>query len=836
MRTQVTEFTEKIRLPPGHGTGLDLFPGMKDSLVAIWRSAVRERSHALINLAGLAVGFACSLVLGLFLYGEMTYDRHFAGHEHVYRMVDHFTAGDTRNHRLWISRAIPPLLAREYPQIIEAYTRFTDASLQDGLRLRHGDLVLSWRQTYFADPDVFKVLPHQVIAGDPATALAAGHSVAVSQKLARAYFGDGEALGKLLYTDAGEAWQITLVFADLPPNTHLRYDALFAASIPLLRDADTVSGLREQVTTGYGALTYLRMRPGFDPAGWPALAEDFYRHYLADVMPPGVSSRLWLQPLAQTHYQPDIFDDQPVSNPTYLYGCLTVALLILAVACINYINLATARALRRARSVAFRKILGARRGRLLLECLGEAVLYALAAAVLGMALAEVAITLTPIGELLGNQVRFDLSADPALAGIVFGAAVLVGLIAGAWPAFYLSSRMPAAAFSARGGGTVASGARVREALVLLQFVIAVGVVAATLVMASQMRFIATTPLGFQRENQVLVTIRGTHNFDRVPVLKRELMQHPEVLTVAQTLEPPGHFGGTVVSGTNQDGKASSLQFYGTRVDADFIPALGIELVAGSNFSEEPQGGTQLIINEPMARLLDLEGDPVGQDFLGARITGVVRDFHFHTLHTPIGPMVLALLTNDYSSEPPARHPFLQRTLVIRISGRDFEGTMRHIEEVMRRFDPANPFEYRLLDQTLGELYQTEQRMLALIATFAALCILIACLGLYGLTAFATERRAREIAIRKVLGASSWHVVMLLGRRVLLMIVVGGAIAAALAWLVMREWLAGFAYRVDVNPALLAVAVVLAALVALVTMMLQSMRAARADPAAALRGE
>lgn len=807
---------------------------MKEFLQSVWRSAARERSYAAINLGGLALGFACCLILGLFVYREATFDRHFDHHERVYRLVEQFTIGGQTNDILWMPRAATKLLAADNPQI-EAFTRFTDASLQDGLRLRHGDKVLNWRQTFFADADVFKVLSHEVLAGNPDTALATDNTVAVSARLARAYFGDANPIGQVLRTDANEGWTITLVFDDLPPNTHLRYDALFAGRIPLLQDAETINGLREQLRTGFGAMTYLLMRPGFDPSEWPRISDDFAERYLKDLgRPDDARSVLWLQPLAQTHYRANIRGDVATGNATYLYGCLTVALLILAVACINYTNLATARALRRARSVAIRKILGAQRRWLLLETLGEAVLFALAAAILGLALAEIAVTLTPVGELLGQQVRFDLSSSPALLGIVLGAAVVVGLLAGAWPAIYLSSWLPIAAFSARGGGA-ARGTRVREALVLLQFVMAVAVVAATLVMASQMRYVANTPLGFERENQVMVTVRGTQNFARVPTLAQELRQHPGVLAVAQAQQPPGRFGGTITGGTDENGNPFSLQFSGTEIDAEFIPALGIRLVAGRNFSNDQRAGRQWIINESMVRELGWD-DPAGQEFMGGRVVGVVQDFHFRSLRDRIGPLMFGLISDDPSRTPEAQRPFVQRAVIIRISGQDFDGTMRHIEEVVRRFDPGNPFEYTLLDQTLGELYATEKRMLALIALFATLCVLIACLGLFGLTAFATERRAREIAIRKVLGASSRQVVMLLAKRILVLIAVGGLIAAIAAWFVMDEWLAGFAYRVRMGPLLPAAAIVIMAIVALGTVTLQSLRTARADPADALRGE
>jgi len=805
-----------------------------DFLTAVWRSATRQRSYAAINLIGLALGFACCLILGLFVYRELTFDRHFDKHARIYRVAWDFTTGGQTYHGVEVPRAVVPLLAADHPEI-EDYVRFTDASLQDGLRLRHGDRVLNWRRTYFADGSVFRVFTHKVLAGDAATALTAASTVAISATMARAYFGNADPIGQYLRTDAGEDWKITLVFADLPPNTHLRYDALFAGRIPLLRDATGVTALRKQLRQGYTAMTFLLMRPGFDPADWPRIDADFMRRYLQDMDgPPDATQRLLLQPLASMHYGEAINGDLPTGNPTYLYGCLAIALLILAVACINYTNLASARALRRARTVAMRKILGARRSRLLLECLGEAVLYSLAAAVLGVALAWVAVTLTPIGELLGQQARFDLFSESALPGIVVAAAALIGLLAGAWPAVYLSAWMPVAAFAARGGGA-ASGTRLREVLVLLQFVMAVGVVAATLVMASQMRYVATTPLGFQRENQVLVTIRGTSNFARIPALAQELKLNPQVQAVAQAGQPPGRFAGMITAGTNEKGETFSLKFATTSVDDAFIGALGIPIVAGRDFDAASRAGRQFIVNETFVRQVGWD-DPVGRQQFDGRVVGVVRDFHFGSLREPIEPLLLEFIGDDPAPVAEARRAFVQRTLIIRISGRDFAGTIRHIGNTMRRFDSASPFEYTLLDEGMRSLYDTERRMLTLIAVFASLCIFIACLGLFGLTAFATQQRSREIAIRKVLGASPRQIVWLLSRRVLWLICIGGLVAAVAAWAAMDEWLAGFAYRVRINPLLLMLAILLAAGVALVTVALQSLRTARADPTDTLRHE
>ncbi len=808
---------------------------MKEFLIATWRSAVRERSFALINVLGLALGFACCLLLGLFLYSELTFDRHFDKHSRIYRLAAEINMGGASRQVAMVPRAGAPLAAADNPDI-EAYVRFTGASLQDGLRLHHGDKVLNWRRTYFAGDAVFRVFSHQVLAGNPDTALKEPNTVAISQTLARAYFGDENAIGKLLRTDTGESWSVALVFADLPANTHLRYDALFSDKIPLLRDAADQASLQRQLTTGFPAYTYLLMNPGFQPAQWDQFGRAFVDRYIAeDARRVGQSLRILLQPLTGLHYGEPMEDEPSSGNRAYLYGCLTVAVFILLVACINYTNLATARALRRSRAVAIRKILGASRSRLLLECLGEAMLYALVAAVLGLAIAEVAVTLTPIGELLGSQVQFDLSANPALLFAVLGMALVIGLIAGVYPAIYLSAWMPIAAFSTRGGGA-AEGARMREILVLAQFVMAVGVVAVTLVMATQMNFVANTPLGFDRDHQVMVTIRGTHNFARVPALSQELRRHPDVLAVAQTTRPPGRWSGAGLARA-EDGKGAMQNFQAAyaEVDADFIEALGLELVAGRGFRAGARVAGELVVNESMVRRLGWP-EPVGRRIQDGRVIGVVRDFHFRSLREPVNPLLMTLLDDDPGRVPEAQRPFVQRMLIIRTSGQDMQATLKHIEDVMTRFDPGYPFEFTLLDDALQDLYGTERRMLALIAIFAALCILIACLGLFGLTAFDMERRTREIAIRRVLGASSWQVIKLLARRILLLIAIGGVIAALAAWIVMDEWLAGFAYRVAVNPALLVLAVLLAGSVALGTIALQLTRVLRTDPSIALRNE
>jgi putative ABC transport system permease protein len=305
-----------------------------DVLGAVWRNTWRDRGYAAMNLIGLAVGFACCLVLGLFLRSELTYDQHFENHSRIYRIAGEFSSATSSMLGVSQPRAVAPILAADYPQI-EAYVRFTDAGLQDGLRLHHGNRVLNWKRTFYADASVFKVFTHEVLAGDPATALNAESSIAISHSLAKAYFGDANPIGQILTTDAHQPWKVTLVFEDLPRNTHLRYDALLSDKTPLLRDAADQPGRRRQLLSGYNGYTYLLMRPGFQPDEWTRIHNDFIKRNVEGNAPPGFRLRLWLQPLSSIHYGEAIAGDQPLGNRAYLYGCVTVALFLLIVACIN---------------------------------------------------------------------------------------------------------------------------------------------------------------------------------------------------------------------------------------------------------------------------------------------------------------------------------------------------------------------------------------------------------------------------------------------------------------------------------------------------------------------
>jgi putative ABC transport system permease protein len=555
---------------------------MHNYLAVLLRTIGREKLYTAINILGLALGFACCIVLGLFLTSELTYDQHFKGHENIYRVVNEFTTNGKNDRFAATSRVIGLAMQEEYPSVVKDYVRFQSNSGSGGIAIRRTDKVFYWENSYFASPNVFEIFKHDVLLGDPKTALLEGGNVAISAKMAKYYFGSDNPIGQTLTTDSGNASKVTLVFADLPPNTHLKYDALFSDNLPFLRQADSAT-VRRQALANISIYTYLLMDPSFRPADWARMSEDFGNKYLVDLLKTvNTSWRSWLQPLREVHLDGGLGYDRPNGNRMYLYGCAAVALIILVIACINYMNLATARATRRARSIGIRKILGASRLALAVQFLLEAILFALLALILGAVIVEVALKFTPINTLMADQVRLDLLQEPVRALWLIGMAVVIGLLAGIYPAFYLSSWAPLTALTGKhlaGKGNL----RMREFLVLLQFTISATAIATTLLMMAQMHYVANMPLGFEKHNRLVVTLRGAPAIEKIPSIRNELLRNGNVHGVAVAAQTLGqNVGIQITQLENEDGSMGQQLFNNFPIGEDFEKVLGLQITQGRN--------------------------------------------------------------------------------------------------------------------------------------------------------------------------------------------------------------------------------------------------------------
>jgi putative ABC transport system permease protein len=817
---------------------------MRNYLLVLLRTLQREKLYAAINIAGLSLGVACCLLLGLFLWSELTYDRHFNNYQNIYRVVNEFSVAGSHDRFAVTSRALAPMVAAENPEV-KAWVRFQNNGAgsgdSGGLAIHHGNDVYFWNNTYFASDNVFDVFSHKILYGNPKTALKDPGAIAISETVAKRYFGNANPIGETLTTDSGLPNKITLVFADLPPNTHLKYDMLFSDNGAFMKDPDSQTARRNQLWN-VGNFTYLAMAPGFNPKDWPRFSDEFYKRNMTDIGKQLSGSwKSWVQPLASIHLNSDVGYDLPTGNPIYLYGCAAVALFILVVACINYMNLATARAMRRAHSVGIRKILGASRLTLGLQFLGEAVVFSLLAVLIGVVIVEVVLRFTSINSLMGQQVSLDLGQHPALIGVLVGLGVLMGLLSGIYPAFYLSSWAPLSALASKnaaGKGNL----RLREALVLVQFTISVAVIASTILMAAQMHYIASKSLGFQKENQVIVTLRGASTIEKVNTIRTELAKNAHILGSTEARAVMGQATGmNVIDMENNSGVMTHITTANLPIGDDFVSVMGLKIVQGRDFSKRllTDVGLNCLVNEATVRKMGWT-EPLGKRVqagggaLTGRVVGVLADFNYKSLHSKVEPLLLFPQPDDFTGMADIMRPFQERELVVKISGTDVDQTLGYIEDVMAKVDPKHPFEFAFLDDQLNHLYKSEHQLTRLIGIFATVCIFIACLGLFGLASFTTEQRTREIGTRKVLGASAWQIITLLSRRMLLLVVVASVFAAVISYFAIDEWLTGFAYRAGINPLIFLLAAAVAVVVAFVTVALQSYKTASADPVDALR--
>jgi putative ABC transport system permease protein len=814
------------RLSPEKG---EIDPMAGNELKAALRTFYREKSYALINLSGLSLAIACCLILGLYLRSELTYDRHHAKHKQIFRIANEFTTSGTTDRIALTSISLGPMLKGNYPEI-KAYVRLQPIALQQKVMIRSGDKTLYWQDVYNVDENIFDVFSHRIIYGDPKTALKDPSSAAVSESFAKKYFGDVNPIGKVINVDLGTAApkKITLVFRDLPENTHLRYNALFR-----------LEGLPPTVNPRnllFAAMnyTYVLMPENYDPDSYKAISSSFYTRFMDSMgKATGLSWKSWLEPLADIHLYSDLAYDLPTGNRYYVYGFAAVAVFILLVACINYINLAIARSARRAKEIGMRKILGAPRMSLILRFLGEAVIFSAIAMAIGVGLVHLVLQTLPVNEIFGKPLTLGLLSEPVLFLWMASLVLVVGLLSGAYPALFLSSISPLSALADSHKGKK-GGFRLRELLVLTQFTVSVIVIACTIVMALQMHYISGKPLGFEKENRVVINLRSADVIAKYAVIKNELLKNSRILGIAaasamiSTDQVIPH-GAPMVD--NKDGTLERLVIRSLQVTDDFFDVMGIPIASGRDFSKRllTDVGTSFIVNETMVKNRGWK-DPLGKRIqlnqFNGRVIGVAADFHFRSLHNSMEPLILFRL-------PDAGN---QRVMILKISGSDVQQTLKFLHDKFAIHDPRHSFEYAFLDDSIDKLYLSEKRLMQLTGIFSGICIFISCLGLLGLASYSTEQRSKEIGIRKVLGASSSQIILMLAGKILWLVLAGSIIASIIAYFAIDEWMAGFAYHVGIYWWVFIVSAAIVIAVAFITIALQSFKTARTNPAVTLRYE
>jgi putative ABC transport system permease protein len=776
-----------------------------------WRHLARRRLYALINVAGLAVGIASFLLVGLFVHHELSHDRHFPDHDRIYRVVmDRPITADERERRIILPEMIGPDLV-EWSSEVDATTRVAAGSYT--VHLQVGDRQVRVENMISADPSFFRVLPVTPLAGDVERALDEPGSVVLTATVARALFGDVDAVGEMVYYagDRENGLTVSAVVPDPTRATHLPYDAV----LPRQQGDDARWNY-------YHVRTYVRLAAGASRERVEEQLPRFVQQHMHFDYPIdeelAAKHALWLQPLTDIHLDGDITAAATTTTPArYVQIFSLVALLLLAIACINYVNLATAYATERAREVGMRRTLGATRRQLGAQFLTESVMVALLA--LPLALVTMTLALPRFTEITGIPL---LAGDLLAPGFLMaGAAVAgaVGLLSGIYPSFVLARFSPRRSLADESGGR-GRGATLRQALVVTQFAVSAGLIICALTISRQMDLVREARLGGVDEQVVMLFAGGSPG--EKDALKEAVLASGDV--VAASFGPAPNTTSHSTTYSDSEGQTDvTIRSFGA--DADYLATLGLELAAGEALTETTSvaQGAPVLLNETAMRQLGAE---LGQHHPRFDLTpvGVVRDYHFVPLHEPISALRIDLATYNW-------HPLLVRLE----EGRVASG-LEHLQRAWTELRPDRPFEYRFLDQELDRSYRAEIRMGALLRSITTITLFLASLGLFGLAAFAAQQRAKEIGIRKVLGASVASIVALLSRQFVVLVLLALALAALPTYLLMQRWLEDFAYRVELGPGLFALTAAIAVAVAVLTVGYHAVRAATADPVRVLRSE
>jgi putative ABC transport system permease protein len=785
-----------------------------------FRSLVHHKTTSLINITGLTVGIAAALLIGCYVLNEWQTDRWLPQPDRTYRLLrvseinrEPYTIGIT-------SSPFGPALEQDFSADVAQTMRV----LPGNSLVKVGEERFQEEHYYYVDPDFLTFFGLSLLHGNAATALARPHSIVLTRETARRYFGsEAEAMGQSLRIDNDYLAQVTGVLDELPGPIHLEFDLL--ESNISLREASwwTEWWNNNQVT-------YLRLNRGASAAALEERLPQFMDKYFGkDFAAMGKRMDLLLQPLRSVYFQADTrYDPIRHGNRQAVNIFLLSALLLIGIACANYVNLSTAKAAERSREMGISKILGSGRGRLIRQVLGESLLLTAFSVTAAAALTVQAIPW--FEQWFGLSLNLQLSGWGLLTALA-GLTAAITLLAGAYPAWLLASFRPVEVLN---GSTTAGGRRTagfRKALVVFQFALSFGLLCSTFVIQRQLQYLQEKNLGFDKEHVLLLRVNNPELYNKRDVFKERLLRQPGVQDVSFSSGSPGGFHDA--TSVKVEGIEETMRMRIAFVDFDYVPTYDLQMVAGRPFSREfaSDSSRAVLLNERAVQELGMTPEQiigtrlqlVSFDSLRRTVVGVVRDYHFSSLHDAVEPLVMAA-------------SFGGTQIAVKAQGDRLPEVIAAAEQAWTEQAPAFPFRYRFLDEQLDRLYQSEARQGRIFAFFAGIAIFIACLGMFGLAAYAASLRVKEIGIRKVVGATVSDIVVLLYRDFLKLVVIAILVAAPVAWYFIRDWLSEFAYHIDIEWWVFMLAGILAISIAMLTISFQSVRAALANPVESLRDE
>lgn len=793
------------------------------------RNLLKRKFYTLINVAGLAIGMTCCILISIYLYHERSYDQYHTKRERIYRLVQTFRsveqgttpgAPSPQDYQVWGCAPVGPALQTDFPQIEKVVQFMSPASLL----LQYGDKRFQQENLLFMDSTAFDVFSWKMIYGDPHTALTAPYSIVLTKAVAQKLFGNKNPVGQVLQIDNQYSCMVTGVMEDVPPNSQFTFNGLISMT--------TVRKLAPEIFGWWGYVdfyTYLLLKENASIQSMQSKADDFVKR--RNPGDKGYSIKFEKMTDAYLH---SVAGRQP--GPTgsmlnvYLFFC--IAVFIMFIACINFMNLSTARSLERAKEVGVRKVLGVRPSRLMWQFLLESILLSLAAAVIALVVARPGIAL--IEKLSGKEIAYVNFFNPWLFAGMAVFAVVVGIAAGIYPAWVLSGFRAIAVLKGKFNAT-GNSVSFRKVLVVFQFALSIALIAGTIIVYKQLKYLNRHDLGFKKDQMLIINFEDDVKVQQnIESIKKAIAGQPGVIAVAASRAVPGEFlpnAYTLIQ--TPDGQMGHRIPLIYEIDFDFIPLYHIPLVAGRTYTRSflTDSSQSMVINEAAARLYGYTNpaDAVGKKFdqwgRKGTIIGVVKDFNFRSLHQAVEPLTLRY-----------GYPASLNRISVSVKGDNIPATLAHLRATWDKLAPQRPFMYHFLDESFNTQYQADLHFGQLFTFFSCLAICIACLGLLGLSTFMAQQRVKEIGIRKVLGSSVSGIVVLLSGDFIKLILVAIVIAIPLCTWAMNEWLKDFAYRVSIGPLVFIEAGMITVGVALLTIAWQSVKAAMVNPVQSLRNE
>lgn len=801
---------------------------IKNYIKIAWRNLKHDLSFSTLNILSLTIGLTFSLLLFYYVKDELSFDTYHEKGERIYRINSELLEPEKSDLIAISPMVMAPALKTDYDEVEHA-VRFLPGNQKTLLKYNGQEAFIE--KVFFADSNSFSVFTYPFIVGDPKTALIEPNSIVLSKSTALKYFSKPEdALGKALEGEGTDVYKVTGVMEDVPENSHILFNSLISmSSLEFLKNVDQQWG-------NFGALTYVLLKPEANVSSFEDKLADIYPTYQKSIFEQfGVTMNYTAMPLTDIHLKSSLkYEPEPLGNINYIYTFSTVAILLLLIACINYMNLTTARSARRAKEIGIRKVSGSVQGQLIAQFLTESMLLSFISFALSMVL--IAILLPSFNEISGKTFSFSYILQPLTLLYTLGIVLFAGFIGGSYPAFFLSKFNPLVVLKGK-LSKASSNAGLRQSLVVIQFTVSIVMLISTWVIFNQLNYLQNRDLGYEKENILVLSLPFTdsRNASTLDYIKNEALQNPKVKAVSTSFYTPGttdqNYNLFEIE-TNEAGFTSQgIDNFG--IDENYIDNFGIELAEGRQFrlTDRPDSCINVLVNEAFVKKMNWGANALGKRIKNQGneadpylyVIGVVKDFHMRSIYNPIEPLMMTY-THDNGS------------MQFKIDGQDVASSIASIETIFKKSFPKEPMEYSFAEEDFKTQFESDQRRGQLFSTFSGLTITLAFLGLLGLIAYTTQQRKKEIAVRKVMGAESHQIVYLLAKSFIILVGISCLLAFPISYYFLEQWLDTFTFRTSISPMIFVYSALIILSLTLLAVAYHSIKAAIGNQVNAMRIE